>query len=156
MEIEKASQRQLLEVIYIIREGAQQLMDKGVKHWHNTHIDYSQIEKDLDKGYVYILSKNMGPIGTVTLKPDPEAEGTLLIDRLSVYHAFQGKGLAKMLLEFALDIAKKQNYSKIKVTIPMDDQSLRNLFEKKGFDNTDTIRQVPPELIKFVFEKDLK
>lgn len=155
MEIVKANKRQLIEVLYIIREGAKQLMSKGVMHWHNTLIDYSQIEKDLDEGYVYILLKNKGAIGTITIKPASDSEQILEIGRLTIYPAFQGKGYARMLLEFAEKQAQDKGIGKLRSIIPLDDQSLRQLFEKKGYDNIDEIRHIPPELIQIIFEKGL-
>lgn len=155
MEIVKANKRQLIEVLYIVREGAKQLMSKGVMHWHNTLIDYSQIEKDLDEGYVYILLKNKGAIGTITIKPAPDSEEVLEIGRLTIYPAFQGKGYARMLLVFVEQQAKERGINKLRSIIPLDDQSLRQLFEKKGYDTIDKIHHVPPELIQVVFEKGI-
>lgn len=155
MEIFKAKESQLLEILYIIRECAQQLKDKGVKCWHNTHADYEQILKDIEQGFVFILMNNKGPVGTMTVKPDPEVSGTWLLDRLAIFPHFQGRGLAKLLIDFAEEQSRKNGCKLLRGTIPVDDQLLCKLLEEKGFVNKGVAHHVPNELIKIVFEKSL-
>lgn len=155
MEIVKAKKSQLLEVLYITRECAQQLKDKGVKCWHNTHTDYAEIQKDIEQGYVFILTIKKGPVGTMTVKPDPDIEQASYLDRLSIYPHFQRRGLGKLMLDFAEEHSRKNGYTMLRGTIPVDDQSLCKLLEEKGFLNKGIAHHVPKELIKIVFEKNL-
>ena len=155
MEILKAKDSQLLEILYIIRECAQQLKDKGVKYWHNTHADYAQISKDIEQGYVFIHTIKKGPVGTITVKPDPEVENTSHLDRLAIFPHFQRRGLAKIMIDFAEKHSLENGYSSLRGTIPVDDKSLCKLLEEKGFVNKGIIHHVPNELVKIVFEKKL-
>ncbi len=132
VEIVKAQKHHLLEVLYIIRECSRQLINKGVKYWNNSLADYYEISADIAKGYVYLAKFNYVPVGTITLRPDEESQ-TLRIERLAIYPAFQKKGLAQRLLEYAKQYAASQNFSKIVGNIPVDDVGLIQLLEQNSF-----------------------
>lgn len=155
MEILQAKETQLLEVLYIIRECAQQLKDKGVKYWHNTHADYAEISNDIKNKNVYIIFLNKVPIGTITLKPNAEVKSASHIDRLAIFPHFQGRGFAKAMIDFAINRSKAHEYTSLRATIPVDDQSLCKLFEEKGFVNLGVSHHIPDELVRIIFEKQL-
>ncbi len=155
MEIQKAKQSQLLEILYIIRECAYQLKTKGVKHWHNTHIDYEQIDKDIKDGFVYILTVRKGPVGTITVKPDSNNPSISHLDRLAIFPHFQRRGFAKKLIDFAIEDSINSGRKLLQGVIPVNDQSICNLLEEKGFENKGVLHHVPEELTKIVFEKKL-
>lgn len=155
MEILLAKESQLLEVLYIIRECAQQLFDKGVKSWHNTHVDYSEISEDIKNKYVFIFFLKKIPVGTITIKPDLSSKGVSNIDRLAIFPHFQRRGFAKAMIDFAETQSRAQGYTTLRGTIPVDDQSLCKLLEEKGFSNLGVAHHIPNELVKILFEKKL-
>lgn len=155
MEIHLAKESQLLEVLYIIRECAQQLKDKGVKSWHNTHVDYAEISEDIKNKYVFIIFLKKIPVGTITIKPDANSKEISLLDRLAIFPHFQRRGFAKAMIDFAENQSRTLGYSTLRGSIPVDDQSLCKLLEEKGFTNLGVAHHVPNELVKIVFEKKL-
>ena len=155
MEIQLAQERQLLEVLYIIRECAEQLMEKGVRNWHNSHVDYADISKDIANSYVYLMTVKRVPVGTITLKPDPSVADATHIDRLAIFPHFQRRGYAKTMIDFAITEATRIGSKSIRGTIPVDDSSLCKLLEEKGFINLGIAHHVPNELVKILFEKKL-
>jgi GNAT superfamily N-acetyltransferase len=155
MEIKIAKESQLLEVLYIIRECAEQLKDKGVKHWHNSRIDYAEISEDIKNGYVFILFEKCVAVGTITIKPEGESKEVCSIDRLAIFPHFQRRGFAKSMIDFAEAEARNRGNSMLRGTIPIDDESLCKLLEEKGFVNKGIISQVPNELVQIQFEKVL-
>jgi GNAT superfamily N-acetyltransferase len=156
MEIRPAKESQLLEVLYIIRECAEQLRTKGVKHWHNTHIDYEEISKDISQGYVYILFEKSVAAGTISIKPDTEKSEAYNIDRLAIFPHFQRRGFARAMIDFAENETRSKSKKVLRGTIPVDDESLCKLLEEKGFTNHGIISQVPNEITKILFEKNLE
>jgi ribosomal protein S18 acetylase RimI-like enzyme len=156
MEIRLAQEQHLIEVIYIIRECAQQLMEKGVRHWHNTQSDYTEISKDIANKYVYLVSLKKVPIGTITLKPDDSDAKKTYIDRLAIFPHFQRRGYAKALIDFALTEASKKGSTAVRGTIPNNDKSLCQLLEEKGFKNLGAIGECRDEMVKILFEKKLE
>lgn len=155
MEIKLAKESQLLEVLYIIRECADQLKDKGVKHWHDSRIDYAEISEDIKNEYVFILFEKCVAVGTITIKPEKDNADVCTIDRLAIFPPFQRRGFAKSMIDFTEAEARNKNFAMIRGTIPVDDESLCKLLEEKGFVNKGIITQVPNELLKILFEKVL-
>lgn len=155
MEISKAQKHQLLVVLYIIKECSKQLLDKGVKYWNNSVADYNEIATDIDKNYVYIVSVNRVPVGTITLKPNETNNQSLTLSRLAIYPSFQKKGLAHQLLTFAINTAKTEQYKLITGYIPVDDKSLVSLLEENGFLNIGVAPPANEEFVKIIFEKKL-
>lgn len=155
IEIKPAKESQLLEVLYIVRECAQQLLDKGVKYWHNSHGDYANISCDIANQYVYIIFFKKVPAGTITLKPDETVENALFMDRLAIFPHYQRRGLAKTMIDFAISEAIVQGFQIIRGTIPVDDRSLCQMLEDKGFQNRGIVTHVPNEMVKILFEKSL-
>ncbi|HOP04794.1 MAG TPA: GNAT family N-acetyltransferase [Tenuifilaceae bacterium] len=156
MDIRPAKESQLLEVLYIIRECAEQLRVKGVKHWHNTHIDYEVISKDIINGYVYILFEKSVAVGTISIKPDEEISDAYNIDRLAIFPHFQRRGFARAMIDFAESETRNQGKKVLRGTIPVDDESLCKLLEEKGFTNHGVVTQVPNEITKILFEKKIE
>lgn len=153
IEIKQAKESQLLEVLYILRECFQQLLDKGVKYWHNSHADYANISCDIANQHVYIIFYKKIAAGTITLKPDRDIETTMYMDRLAIFPHYQRRGLAKAMIDFAISQAIDQGYKAIRGTIPVDDRSLCQLLEDKGFVNKGVITHVPNEMVRILFEK---
>jgi ribosomal protein S18 acetylase RimI-like enzyme len=155
MEIHPAKDTQLLEVLYIIRECAEQLTDKGVRTWHNTHTDYAEISNDIKSKHVFIVFFKKVPVGTITVKPHAESPGIAHIDRLAIFPHFQGRGFAKAMIDFAEKHTREKGFNTLRGTIPVDDKALCKLLEDKGFKNMGVLHNIPNELIKIVFEKKL-
>jgi ribosomal protein S18 acetylase RimI-like enzyme len=55
------------------------------------------------------------------------------IDTLSVFEEFQGRGIAKELLNFINNKAKKLGFKKVSLLVDMDKLKALNLYEKMGF-----------------------
>ncbi len=155
MEIKLAKESQLLEVLYILKECTEQLIDKGVKSWHNMHSDYADVAKDISSKFVYIIFLKNVPVGTVTIKPDAENSDASTIERLAIFPHFQKRGLAKAMIEFAEKHSREKDYKRITGKIPIDDEQLCKLLEDRGFKNMGTAQSLPNELVKVNYEKRL-
>lgn len=155
VEIRPAKETQLIEVLYLIRECAEQLALKGVKSWHNTHSDSSLISDDIKKKHVFLAFLRMVPIGTITVKACNDKAEAALIDRLAIFPHFQNRGYAKDLIVFAEESARSNNFKKLCATVPFDDKSLLKLFESNGFVNKGTALEGADEMVQILFEKKL-
>lgn len=155
LTIQPAKENQLLEVLYIIRECAEQLIAKGLCSWHNTHDDYAAISLDIRSNYVYLVFLGRIPVGTITVKPDPSDAAVSFLDRLAIFPHFQGRGLAKEMIDFAEGHSREHGFKMLRGVIPIDDNSLCKLLEKKGFMNMGVASGDTPELVRIIFEKRL-
>ncbi|MFA5649437.1 MAG: GNAT family N-acetyltransferase [Bacteroidales bacterium] len=155
IEIKPAKENQLIEVLYLIRECAEQLALKGIKSWHNTHSDSSLISDDIKKKNVFLAFLRMVPIGTITVKACDDMAEAALIDRLAIFPYFQNRGFAKDLLVFAEESVRNNNYKKLCATVPFGDKSLLKLFENNGFVNKGPASECADEMSWVMFEKNL-
>lgn len=155
MKIQLAEKNNLIEVLYIIRECSRQLMERGVKYWNNSMVDFNDIAEDISNKYVYILYINRVSVGTITIKPHKINSDICMISRLAIYPPYQNKGLARTLLEFAENVARENRSRVIKGITPLDDQAIKQLMEEKGFCNKGLATEVIQEYERVVFEKEL-
>jgi len=155
LTIQPAKENQLLEVLYIIRECAEQLIAKGLPSWHNTHDDYAQISLDISKRYIHLVFLGRIPVGTITVKPDASDVTISYLDRLAIFPHYQGRGLAKEMIDFAEAYSREQGFKMLRGVIPMDDDSLCKLLEKKGFMNMGVASSDSEEYVRIIFEKRL-
>ena len=153
MEIRQAQKQQLIEVLYIIRECSNQLVEKGVNFWSNSHADMEEISSDIEQGYVYVMVNNHVSIATVTLKPHATNQKVMTISRLAVFPAFQRKGLASMLISFGIDLAQKGNFTAMEGYSPLYDSNLAALLEKRGFERKGTLSPPSEKIGSIIFEK---
>ena len=153
--IQLAKENQLLEVLYIVRECAEQLIAKGLCSWHNTRDDYAVISLDISKKYVHIVMSGRVAVGTITIKPDETDPTVSFIDRLAIFPHYQGRGLAKEMIDYAEAHSREKGFGLIRGVIPIDDESLCKLLEGKGFANKGAIPNKPDEPVRIIFEKRL-
>lgn len=134
MEISHAKEAHLLEVLYIVRECAFQLLEKGVRYWHNSHADYADIHRDIKDKKVFILFYKKMAVGTVTLKPSPAVPGQAEVSRLAVLPPFQRRGFAKALLQQAEVEAKVNGFEALRGVTAIDEPSTTKLFREAGYE----------------------
>lgn len=156
MEIRLAEKNNLLEVLYILKECSLQLMEKGVRYWNNSLVDYNDISTDILNKYVYILFYNKVPVATITIKPHKSVPGMVVLSRMAVYPSFQKKGYAKNLLEFAEDFARNNKTRVLKGVSPVEDESFFHLIEELGYVKKGIDTEVLNDYERIVFEKELK
>lgn len=155
LTIQPAKENQLLEVLYIIRECAEQLIAKGLTSWHNTHDDYAAISLDIRSKYVYLVFIGRIPVGTITIKPDASDATVSYLDRLAIFPHYQGRGLAKEMIDFAEAHSRGLGFKMLRGIIPIDDDSLCKLLDKKGFINMGVAPSDSEEFVRMIFEKRL-
>ena len=155
VDIKPAKETQLIEVLYIIRECAEQLSLKGIKSWHNTHVDSSKISSDIEQKHVFLAFLRFVPIGTITVKPYENMAGAALIDRLAIFPYFQNRGFAKKMIDFAEESARSNNFKMLCAVVPTENKPLLKLFESKGFVIKGVAPQGCDEQVYILLEKNL-
>jgi len=155
MEIQLAEKKNLIEVIYIIRECSRQFHEKGVKYWNSCLPDYNEIAEDIANQRVYLMVNNRVTIGTITIKPEKTNPKTYEVSRLAIYPPFQNRGFAHEILKFSEDFAKKNGSTTLKGTVPIDDTSTGLFLEEYGFINQGVEGDVPDEFTRIRFEKEI-
>jgi len=154
--IKKAQSTQLPLIMNLIRVVTKDLQAQGINQWHEGYPKVDDVLQNIEKGELYVLEQSASIIGMVTLNEaqDPEyadidwlnKEGkTLVIHRLAVHPAWQGKGIGQQMMDFTEQLATQQQYVSIRFdTYSKNPQSLR-FYERRGYQRLGQI-QLPLEL----------
>lgn len=87
-------------------------------------------ENDVVKGYLRMNSKHVCPIDEI------KNESSIELVRLYVLKEYHGTNVARSLMEFAFDFAKRKNYNYIYLSVWEYNFRARGFYEKMGFYNT--------------------
>lgn len=164
-------------------------IDKATKmyddstYFLSTHINYplwtykvypsrSTVEDCTNNNTLYIALDNNEVLGAFKLNEDPEGDYDsaswsinlkqgeyLVIHALAVNPKVQGKGIAKLMLKKAIEIAKDNNYKAIRLDIVPTNIPAIKLYESVGFKYVGTIdlkRNIPDIPLFVLYELNIK
>lgn len=145
MEIIQAKPDDLIEILFLIRQCVKDMNLKGMKHWNSSYPGTDDITKDLTGEGIYLAKDKGICLGMVTInevEPDDykgirwsdNNSKILYLKRMAVHPDWQGKGVGKMLVEFAEDYAKKNNYSSIRLDTLSSNQLETQLYTSSKYD----------------------
>lgn len=144
MEITQAKPIELVEVLYLLRVCILDMNKKGLKHWNSAYPGPELIQKDLNNGSVYLVKDNCVCKGIFTLdtrepedyKQIPWPDNTskpLYLHRMAVHPLWQGKGIAKMMIDYAQKYAREKGFNCIRLDVFKPSKGARQLYEKQSF-----------------------
>ncbi len=97
-------------------------------HWSYDNFLYEIKDNEFATMYKLVLDeKIIGYVGYMRLYERAE------ITSIAVKREYQSKGYGKMLLEFVLDLAKKEGSEVISLEVRVDNKKALRLYEKYGF-----------------------
>jgi len=107
-----------------------------------------------DEGYleggICLLRENDRPIGTVAVMADTDDPAQADISALGIVPAWQGRGLGRRLLRFAVDLASRRGFLSAGLSVNAENESALRLYLDEGFKVTGTMvcyaRHGPPEV----------
>ncbi|WP_426430909.1 GNAT family N-acetyltransferase [Winogradskyella sp. HB-48] len=116
-----------LDVLFQIYKTAKDALENNkIYQWTNNYPTSSIIENDLKDGVLYVIKNNDRIIGAINISENQEPEyktidwqfndtKVLVIHRLVIHTTSQNKGFAKLLMEFAEELAKQNNFTSIRL-----------------------------------------
>jgi len=103
--------------------------------------DAGRLEKLIAHEDVFVLLAfaDQAIAGMIQIASYPRAEGPAVwVDTLVVDEAYRGHGIAALLLNETLEIAKTQGWSEVKLTSRPERLAANKLYEKTGFERHHT------------------
>lgn len=164
MEIVKATPNDLIEVMYLLRVCIKDMNDKGLKHWNSSYPDGKLMRYLLEEGKIY-MAKDLGvPKGMISIsqqmpedyKPllNGDETKTLYLQFLAVHPIWRGRGIAKMLIEFAENFGKTNGFHNIKLDILSED-SVNQFMLKKNYSEIGKFHSTVQKIPYICYEKVL-
>lgn len=135
---------ELEQVFQIFLEAKSELERNGIFQWTNKYPSRAIIESDLNNEFLYILRQGEEIIGAVNISEQQESEydavkwafdssKVLVVHRLVVKPAYQGKGFAKQLMDFAEDFAKRNGYTSIRLDTYSKNNRSIDFYKKRNY-----------------------
>ncbi|MDX1315185.1 MAG: GNAT family N-acetyltransferase, partial [Eudoraea sp.] len=116
----------------------------GIYQWNELYPSRTVLEKDVDRGELYLLENPEGLVGIIALTSlmDEEYEAVawltpnqnnLYVHRLAVSPEYQGRGFAQKLMSFAEAFAREANYSSIRLDTFSQNPRNQKFYEQRGY-----------------------
>lgn len=127
---------------------AQDLISKGIHQWDQNYPDLTTIQNDISKAQLYTYKIGDKITGIVVLNEvqDPEYADlqwvtssdsrNLVVHRLAVHPHYQGKGIARKLMDFAEIFAKEQGYDSIRLDTFSQNSRNQKFYDNRGYQLT--------------------
>lgn len=138
-------------VLALVRDCVDHMRRQGIEQWDHLYPDRMTIEADARRCEAFVATHETGLVGYVALGAcqDPEyaevpweftAGPTLVIHRLMVNPAYQGRGFARMLMSFAEKRALTTGYRTVRLDAFVGNPRALDLYERLGYREAGTIR----------------
>lgn len=141
----KADTIDIPEIWAILQQAIIRRKNDGSTQWQDGYPNLEIINKDIENGYGYVLTKGENTIGycAILINDEPEyekIEGNWLTNtdfvvfhRVAIAEKYLGKNLSKKIIEFIEDVARKNNILSLKADTNHDNFAMMKIFEKSGF-----------------------
>lgn len=144
LKIEKGKISDLNQLFQIYVNGKTGLEKNGIYQWTNNYPTRSIIESELKKDVLFVLKNGKEIIGAINISDEQEAEyetinwefdnsKVLVIHRLVIDPKYQGKGYARILMDYAEKFATKNNYSSIRLDAYSQNKRVIEFYKKRKY-----------------------
>ncbi|HBH50110.1 MAG TPA: hypothetical protein DDX98_15805 [Bacteroidales bacterium] len=166
MKIQQAVAQDLIDVLYLMKVCVSDMNEKGQKHWNNAYPGTDFLIKSIEENSLFIYKDVETVRGMIVLnEEEPEeykniewqgkGEKILYLRFLAVHPNWQGKGIAKRLVEYSEGYAKDHSYSSMRVDIYGGIDGSEKLCTDLGFSQTGQFHSKFQQTPYYAYEKSL-
>ena len=136
------------EIIAMTKLCAADLISKGISQWDENYPDLNTIQTDIHQGelFKYVIDDTILGIVVLNENQDPEYNElnwitsnnsrNLFVHRLAVHPEHQGKGIARQLMDFAEEKAKRDGYDSIRLDTFSQNKRNQNFYDNRDYQRT--------------------
>ena len=136
--------RDIDTIMAMTKACAKHMISKGIYQWNEYYPNKDAFVKDVRRNELFVLEINgeiMGLLVISTLMDNEyqsidwltDNKNNIYIHRLAVHPAFQGKGYAQQLMDFAEAYAIENNYTSIRLDTFSQNKRNQNFYELRGY-----------------------
>ncbi len=166
MNLEPATQQDINAVFLLLSRCKDNLVEQGIFQWDDEYPNLGYVEHDISKGSLIKLTNNGQLVGIVSFDDiqEPEyiavewlniSEPIAVIHRLAVDPLFQGKGYAKVLMQFAEKSLFEAGFQSIRLDAYRGNEMLLGFYTKLGYQKVGTINFPRRKLPFICMEKSI-
>ncbi|WP_267201409.1 GNAT family N-acetyltransferase [Limosilactobacillus kribbianus] len=172
MQLKKAGMADLALVLEILRDGRDQLAERGVDQWQGDYPNATHIKQDIEAGNAYLIQADDDQtVGTVAIVAAPDSvyddlngqwlaqtDKYVVIHRVAIHSDHAGKGYASALFVHLLDyLAEQTDIQSVRASTNQDNQVMQHLLTKHGFTKVGTLKGAyRPQELSYVYERLVK
>jgi len=139
-----AKKEEIDQILRITKACAAYLISQNIFQWSDQYPSKEIFLSDIDRDELYILIKHDRIIGFIVITPIMDIEykevdwltpddNNIYIHRLAIHPEEQGKGYAQSLMDFAEDLAIKNNYTSIRLDTFSKNIRNQNFYELRRY-----------------------
>jgi ribosomal protein S18 acetylase RimI-like enzyme len=166
MSITKASPTDLDTIMSLIRQAIAVMYQNGIDQWNEDYPGREIIAGDIETGTLFKITDRGQIAGIIVLnnRQSPEygdltwqdqSGNFLIVHRLCLHPAFQGKGLSKQMMGFAEEHALKNGCTSIRLDTYNKNYIALKLYDSLGYRRVGTVSFRPGKTFQ-CFEKVIK
>ena len=167
MELIRATERELDELLAFYRHVADRMEESGLQHWHwGRYPNEDIIRADVEQGNLYIMRVDGTLAAAVVLMAGQEPDYDTLLwscgvrpgifHRLAVRPSMQGTGLGGLVMDDVLQILRRQGCDCVRCDTSEKNRRAIRLYEKLGFRPCGMIRWEDAVGNNVTFDKPLR
>ena len=173
MNIKQATMGDLKTVMALLRDGRDQLAERGIDQWQGDYPNEQHVQEDIEKGFSYLVrSDDQQTVGTVAIVPAPdpvydhingqwlmETDQFVAIHRVAIHSDHAGKGYASKLFTAIIKYlaANYPHIESIRLSTNENNLAMQHVAIKSGFQKVGTMAGAyRPEELSYVYEYLIK
>lgn len=169
MKLRQATMADYDHIMAILKDGANQLAERGVNQWQGDYPSPDQIKEDIENGWAYLaVSQDGETVGAIAIVPAPDhsyddlkgewlkkTDKYIVIHRVAIHSNHAGHGYATKLLTEVINQVKDNHpeIDSIRIDTHEDNTAMQHLIDKMGFTKVGELHGVyRPDEISYVYE----
>lgn len=145
--IRQATKQDLNSINNLIKSGKQLLANEDIPQWQGDYPNISDLQRDIDKGFTYVLIFDEQVVGTATLFQEVDPNYAIIYDgawlpsnnhyatihRITVNPDFEGHHLGDMFFSNLISAAYNLGFREIRIDTHAKNKRMQHLALKSGF-----------------------
>lgn len=142
-------------IMAIIQQAKQLLAADGIPQWQGAYPTQADIDRDIDRGYTYLLLADHEPVGTATLfqEPDPNyatiyngewqpqsSDHYATIHRIAIAPGHSGSHLGDLFFSNLTSEAYRLGFRELRIDTHANNARMQHVLLKAGFTYSGIVR----------------
>ena len=142
--IRSAKISEIPDILTITRACAQTMIANGILQWNDHYPNKSSFENDIERNELYVLELKGKIMGTLVISTFMDVEyepiawltpnqNNIYIHRLAIDPVQQGRGYARMLMDFAEKYAQDNGFVSVRLDTFSQNKRNQKFYELRGY-----------------------
>lgn len=160
----KATIHDLVEIDDLAVLVINDMKTSKIPQWELTYPRLEHFQKDVRNDALYVYKKAGKILGCMAMQPENDPpyktidswlrEHSIVLHRILVHPAARKQGIAKIILDYAIEYGTKHGYESIKIDTHLENYKMRNFLVKNGFIELEYIKVMDRLAYELILEDE--